>query len=291
MFSERPQSPLRHRIDASYGREILLMPAYRQKFAGAKVLSIIPRNADSTRPVISGLFLLFDFETGVPLATMHAGELTAWRTAAVSALAAKALARDDASELTVLGAGHLAPFLALALVRVRPIRRVNIWARRVSEAERVTQLVRDKLDGVEVSACTDLRQAVDSADILSAATRSQAPLISGNWVRPGAHLDLVGGYRPDMRELDDAGIQRGRIFVDTVDGVLAEAGDLIDPLERGVISKDAIAGDLSALVSGEGRRASADEITIFKSVGTGLSDLAVAIAVWEESLSAHSHLR
>lgn len=282
MFAQTPPTPTRQRLDASRSREILVMPAHRDKFAGVKVLTVIPENADTERPIISGLFLLFDFETGAPLATMDAGELTGWRTAAVSALAANALARTDATRLTILGAGHLVPYLAAAHARVRPIERVTIWARRRDQAERAAEIVQEKLGKVEVRVCRDLRIAVEDSDLVSAATRSLTPIIRGDWLHSGAHLDLVGGYRPDMRELDDAGIQSGRIFVDTREGVLAEAGDLIDPIERGIITEDAIAGDLSALVSGEARRETADEITIFKSVGTGLADLALAVAAWQQ---------
>lgn len=285
MFGEPAENALRSRVDASRGREMLLMPAHSEDFAGAKILNVIPGNAGSRHGVISGLFVLFDFETGAPLATMDAGELTAWRTAAVSALAANVLANRGATELAIVGAGHLVPYLASALTRVRPIRRVNLWARRREQAEQTAQRVSGMLDDIDVIVCSGLRQAVESADIVTSATRSKAPIICGDWLRPGTHVDLVGGYRPDMRELDDRGIQRGKIFVDSYEGTLAEAGDLIGPLEHQIITREDIAGDLFALVSGNGCRASSEDITIFKSVGTGLADLAVAVALWEDWLS------
>ncbi|MBA2933550.1 ornithine cyclodeaminase family protein [Sphingomonas sp. CGMCC 1.13654] len=285
-FVQPAAVPVRQRLDASRRRELLVMPAYSGRFAGVKILTVVPENVTIDEPVISGLFLLFDFESGAPLATMDAGELTAWRTAAVSAIAADALAKPDATRLTVLGSGHLAPYLAAAHARIRPIEHIAIWARRPDQAERVASSVREDLGGVPVEVCTDIERAVRSADLVSAATRATAPLIRGEWLAPGVHVDLVGGYRPDMREIDDHGITRGPIFVDSIEGALAEAGDLIDPIERGVLAREAIAGDLAALISGRAGRGSANEITIFKSVGTALADLAAAVAAWERSQSA-----
>ncbi len=273
-------SPLRLSVQGSDQRELLVMPALSARFAGVKILAIVPENAGSGVPVIGGLFVLLDAKTGVALATMDAGELTARRTAAVSALASRKLSRVDAASLLILGTGHLAPYLAEAHSSVRPIRRIAIWGRRAKSAEACSELIKQRMPEMEINVALDLAAAIGGSDIISAATRAQEPLIKGEWVRPGRHIDLVGGYRPDMRELDDHGIARASIYVDSMEGALAEAGDLRSPLERGIISGSAIKGDISALLRGPGRTDD-DEITLFKSVGSATSDLAAAELVWE----------
>ncbi|WP_347269959.1 hypothetical protein [Rhizorhabdus histidinilytica] len=277
--AERP--PLRQRIDAPDGRELLVMPAISDRFAGVKILTITPENAGTGRPSIQGLFTLFDLATGVPLATIDADALTGHRTAAVSAAAASRLARPDAARLTLLGAGHLIPYLAAAHASVRPIGQVRVWARNVERCRQAVEQVRKRLPGIEIEVAADLEAAVGWGDIVCSATRTTQPLIHGRWLRAGMHVDLVGGYRPDMREIDDDGIARCRIFVDTREGALAEAGDLIAPMRDGVITPDAILGDLATLASHAGQRRDGQEITLFKSVGTATADLLAAGAAWE----------
>lgn len=280
-FRTASNVPLRQRLESSGGRELLVMPVVSDCYAGVKMLTVMPHNAGTDRLVISGLFTLFDFRTGVTLATMDAGELTGWRTAAVSALAASRLAPRDASHLTILGAGHLPPYLAAAHAQVRPLRRITLWARNAARAAIVADRIRESLGGIDVQVHADLKAAVQSGDVVLAATRSTEPLIQGEWLRPGVHVDLIGGYRPDMREIDDAGIAQGLIFVDDRGAALREAGDLVDPLHRGVIKPAAILGDLSDLVSGRRVERNETDITIFKSVGTARADLAIAITAWE----------
>lgn len=277
--------PLRQRLEGSDGRELLVMPVHSDEYAGIKTLTIIPDNAGTERSVISGLFTLFDFRTGAALATIDASELTGRRTAAVSALAACRLARRNASHLTILGAGHLPPYLAAAYAEVRPLERVTLWARNAARATAVAGRIRESLGSIDVQVCSDLRTAVQSGDVVVAATRSTEPLIRGDWLRPGVHVDLIGGYRPDMREIDDAGIVSGRIYVDDREAALEEAGDLVDPLKRGVIQPTAILGDLSDLVSRPRVERAEADITIFKSVGTARADLGTAIAAWERRVT------
>ena len=196
---------------------------------------------------------------------------------AASALAAQHLARDDARTLLMVGAGHLAPWLVRAHVALRPgLSRVSVWARRSEGAEALAAKLR--AEGIDASATTDLAAAVAQADVISCATTATVPVLRGEWLLPGTHLDLVGGFRPDMREVDDAAVARcARIVVDTRAGALAEAGDLVGPLARGVITPQRISGELAELLRGEcaGRTAD-DQITLFKSVGTALEDLAAA---------------
>ena len=200
--------------------------------------------------------------------------LTLRRTAAASALAASYLARADSAVHLMVGTGALAPHLIAAHRAVRPIRETRIWGRDPDKAAALAASL--AASGTAAIAVLDLAEAAATADIITCATLSPEPLVRGAWLKPGAHLDLVGSYRPDMRECDDDAVRRARIFVDT-DAALHEAGDIVQPLRSGVLTRERIAGDLSGLVRGscDGRRG-ADEITLFKSVGTALEDLAAA---------------
>ncbi|MGU3316940.1 hypothetical protein ACLBWH_15445 [Sphingomonas sp. M6A6_1c] len=280
-FLAQSRAPLRQRLDWTGGAELLVMPVISDDYAGIKMLTVNPGNAGTERPVISGLFTLADFRTGEVLATMDAGELTGWRTAAVSALAAAKLARQDASHLAILGAGHLCTYIAAAHAEARQLKRITLWARDAAKAHLAARRLRDRLADIDIDVCCDLQLAVQAADIVVAATRATEPLIRGRWLRPGMHIDLIGGYRPDMRELDDEGIASGPIYVDDDQAALHEAGDLIHPLRTGAITLASIRGDLANLASLTTGRCTKSEITIFKSVGTARADLATAITVWQ----------
>ncbi len=285
VMRDKPSTPLRQSVIDAAGRELLLMPATLGDFAGVKLLTVVPQNRGTCRPVVSGLFTLFSLASGEPLATMDAEELTARRTSAISATAAERLALPDSSTLVVLGAGHLAPFMAAAHAAVRPIRQIHLWARQIDQAHAAVGKIRRLITSGPmpfIEVVSDLEDAIRSADVITAATRSTAPLIKGKWLRPGAHVDLVGSYKPDMREIDDDGVRLARIFVDDRVATLREAGDLLDPIERGVISADDIRGDLAELCAGAVGRSSEDEITLFKAVGIGIVDLIAAIQIWEQ---------
>jgi ornithine cyclodeaminase len=219
--------------------------------------------------------LLLDGKTGSPLAMIDGPVLTAKRTAAASALAASYLARSDSERLLMVGTGALAPQLVLAHAAVRPICNVLIWGRSPDKAARLAENLNRA--NFRVEATDDLEAAARGAHVISCATLSPEPLIQGAWLQPGQHLDLVGGYRPDMRETDDAAIRRARVFVDTRAGACTEAGDIVQPLESGVLAPEDIAADLFELTRGEraGRRFY-DQITLFKSVGSAIEDLAAA---------------
>jgi len=261
--------PLRHRHDLT-DASLLLMPAWRQDaMFGVKVVSVFPGNGVRGLPSVSASYLLCDGETGQHLALIDGGEITRRRTAAASALAGSYLAREDARSLLIVGSGHVAGLMADAYRAVRPIESVMVWNIRPTGAERLAA----RLGAKPVS---DLAAAAAQADIISCATLSREPLVRGEWLRPGTHLDLIGGFTPAMREADDEAVRRARVFIDT-DAALAEAGDLIDPIAHGVLRREDIAGSLSSLCRGEalGRRDPA-EITLFKSVGSALEDLAAA---------------
>jgi ornithine cyclodeaminase len=287
--------PLRHHHPIPQGpgeREamLLLMPAWtgagEDAFVGTKIVSVYPGNGARGLPAIYGSYILCNGATGAPLAVMDGTALTVWRTAAASALAARYLAAKDASRMVMVGAGALAPHLIRAHAAARPIRHVSLWNRSREKASQLAEGLKGTLPGITITVASDLQSAVEEADIVSCATISTNPLVSGDWLKPGAHLDLVGGYTPAMRETDDAAVLRASLFVDTRAGGLHEAGDIVDPIRRGLIAESDVKADLFDLARGTHKgRASDDEITLFKSVGTALEDLAAAMLVWR-SLSA-----
>ena len=262
---------------------LLIMPAWDERLLGIKTVTVMPANAARGLPSVAGIYMLMDKDTGQPLLGIDGVELTVRRTAAASALAASFLARADASTMLMVGAGALAPHLISAHCHIRPIRRVMIWNRNADKAAALARRLNagNAPAGVEIVAAGDLAQAAGQADIVSCATLSQHALIRGAWLRPGAHLDLVGAFRPDMRESDDEAVRRSRLFVDTFDGALNEAGDIVQPLRNGVIAREDIEADLAALCRGDHPgRGWDEEITLFKSTGCALEDLAAAACLW-----------
>lgn len=293
-FREDVVTPVRHHHPLVRGGEadgmLLLMPAWsdtgsgvaEDAVMGVKLVSVIPGNAARGIASVVGAYVLMSGVTGEPLAVLDGTRLTLWRTAAASALAADFLARADASTLVMVGAGALAEHLIEAHAAARPIRRVLIWNRSPDKAAAMAASFAGRAFTVE--AVGDLDAALAEADIVSAATMSNEPIIRGAALRPGTHVDLVGGYTPAMREADDTAVARARVYVDTRAGALKEAGDVTRPIESGVLKAEDVAGDLADLCRGRasGRR-SAEEITLFKSVGTALEDLVAARLVWRRS--------
>ena len=283
------QMPTRHHHAIAYPGEpdqtLLLMPAWQEGGAvGVKIASVVPGNATRGLPAVSASYILADGLTGQHRALIDGGELTVRRTAAASALAADYLARADADHLVMVGTGRLAPCLIAAHAAVRPLRRVSLWGRNAGKAAALAgRLTGPELPVVPVS---DLRAAVTEADIVSCATLSAEPLVHGDWLPPGCHVDLVGAFTPAMRESDDAVMRRGRLFVDTRPGALAEAGDILLAIQAGAIGPDAIVADLFELAAGtrEGRKTAA-EVTVFKSVGAALEDLAAAILLMNATIN------
>ncbi len=290
MFRTGCEAPLRHHHaihDPSGGPDatLLLMPAWQSgRHIGIKLVTVFPGNAAVDLPSVMGAYLLLDGKTGEPLALLDGPALTARRTAAASALAASYLARPDSERLLMVGTGALAPHLIEAHAAVRPIRNVLIWGRDPDKAARLAQRLDRKT--LKVAATSDLEAAVRGAHVISCATLSFEPLIRGAWLPLGVHLDLVGGFTPERREADDEAVRRARIFVDTREGASKEAGDIVQPLRAGVIVADDVAGDLFELTRGSraGRRYH-DQITLFKSVGTALEDLAAAQLAFERARS------
>ena len=284
-FRKGAEVPVRHHHAIGGGSDatLLLMPAWQPgRHIGIKLVTVFPHNGERSLPSVMGAYLLLSGTTGEPLAMIDGPTLTVKRTAAASALAAGYLARQDSERLLMIGTGALAPYLIRAHAEVRPICNVLIWGRNPDKAEQLARRLNRR--DFKVAATTDLEAAVQGAHIISAATMTLEPLIKGTWLQPGQHLDLVGGFRPDMREADDDAVSRARVFVDTRDGACSEAGDIVQPLESGVLTQDDIAADLFDLTRGEraGRRFY-DQITLFKSVGTALEDLGAAQLAYERA--------
>ncbi len=284
-FRAGAEVPLRHHhriaVPGDPDATLLLMPAWRPgKALGIKIVSVFPANSERNLPAVAGQYLLLDARSGIPRAVIDGAALTARRTAAASALAASYLARRDAARLVMVGTGTLAPHLIAAHCAARPIRHVTVWGRRAERAAALAGEIR--VPHVVATAATDLRTAVAAADIVSCATLAEEPLVFGAWLKPGQHLDLVGGFTPAMRETDDEAVRRSTVFVDTRAGALNEGGDVVQPIAKGVITAEDVAADLFDLCLGRapGRTASS-EITLFKSVGSALEDLAAAELVAE----------
>ena len=285
-FAAGGEVPVRHhhtveRPDAA-DATLLLMPAWQPGEAlGVKLATVSPGNDVHGLPSVQAIYALFDGVTGTPEAVMDATSLTLRRTACASALAADYLAPRDAGHLVLIGAGALAPHLARAHAAIRPIRRVTIWNRTRENAARVAgELASD----FETAVSDDRAAAVADADIVTCCTMSSEPVLSGAWLRDGCHVDLVGAFRPDMRESDDEAIRRARVFVDTRSGAFAEAGDIVIPVRTGALAEAEVQGDLFELCQGKAEgRTGGDEVTLFKSVGSALEDLAASRLVMQRA--------
>lgn len=275
-FVSPPEAPVRTAHAMSPADSLLLMPAWDAAAIGIKLVTVIPTATNFGGHTVDASYLLLDRTTGAPRALLDGEALTVRRTAATSALAARALAVPAPTRLLVVGSGRLAPWMVRAYHALHPsLAHIELWGRDRSTAERLAIRLLD--EGLPVSAADSLPAAVAAADIVSCVTTATAPVVFGEWLREGTHLDLVGGFTPAMREADDEAVARARIVVDNADGALHEAGDLIQPLASGRITRDAILADLGAVLRGEVIvRRDARDITLFKSVGHALEDLAAA---------------
>ncbi|GGH07933.1 ornithine cyclodeaminase [Alsobacter metallidurans] len=281
-------APVRHHHEVErHGGSgtLLLMPAWTgpsaaEAFLGAKIVTVFPQNGARGMPAVLGSYMLMDGATGEPRAIIDGTRLTAWRTAAASALAARSLARKDAAHMVMVGAGALAPFFIRAHAAERRLGDIALWNHRPERAQALARELGEA--GLPVRAVSDLEAAVREADIVSCATLSETALVRGAWLKTGAHVDCAGAFKPSMRETDDDVVRRATLFCDTRGGALKEGGDLAQPIAAGVITTADIRADLHDLASGRHPgRTRDDEITFFKSVGASLEDLAAAILVWK----------
>ncbi|WP_310568642.1 ornithine cyclodeaminase family protein [Gemmatimonas sp.] len=280
-FAAGATVPRRHAHALSERDSLLLMPAWSDDALGVKVVTVMPDSRAAR--TVQALYILLDRHTGEPRAVLDGEALTVRRTAATSVLAASYLARDDASDLLVIGTGTLAPYMVRAYCAMRPaITRVRLWGRTPARAVALANALAS--EGLPVEACPDepnaLYNALAASHIVCAATTSRTPIVEGAWLQAGTHVDLVGGFTPAMREADDDTMCASRIVVDSYDGALSEAGDLVDPLARGTIPRVQVVAELRELVAGTiAGRTDGAQITLFKSVGLALEDLAAATLV------------
>ncbi|MBC7991928.1 MAG: ornithine cyclodeaminase family protein [Rhizobacter sp.] len=283
MFASGCESPPRH-VHSLPVFTVLIMPAWQTgRYLGIKTVTIAPGNSGLGLPGLHSTYLLYDATTGVPLAQMDGNEITSRRTAATSALAASHLVRPEARRLLVVGAGRVASLLAEAYCSVLPIEQVTVWSRKPEAAATLAAQWRER--GIDAHATDNLAQAVRQADIVSSATLATEPLIHGECLQLGSHLDLIGSFTPAMREADDDCFRGAHIYVDTEEAC-HKSGELLGPISRGVFAASDLGGTLAQLCRGELTvRASATGRTVFKSVGTALEDLAAAVLVYESHVA------
>jgi ornithine cyclodeaminase len=265
------------------GAALAMMPAGLTSPAaiGLKVISVFPGNRGSGYESHQGFVLLFETEHGAPVALIDAGEITAIRTAAVSGLATRLLARDDADDLAILGSGTQARTHLEAMLLARPgIGRIRAWS---PNAERLQAFAMEasRAHELPVEVAASAHDAVEGATIVCTVTASPTPILEGEWLTPGAHVNAVGASQPNARELDAEAVRRSRLFVDRRESALHECGDLLAAMEAGVVDEGHIVGELGDLLTGGavGRR-DASEITLFESLGLAVEDLAAAHEVW-----------
>lgn len=273
--------PMRHHHDfpnpeVQEDSTLLLMPAWKPgQHAGVKIATVSPKNGQYNLPAIQGIYIYMDALKGGVLALLEAKSLTVKRTAATSALASYYLSRANSSSLLMIGTGALASNLILAHASVRPLKKVYVWGRDYSKAVKICEKLKD--ESFQIKPIRAIEDQISTVDIISSATLSKTPLVFGKYLQAGQHIDLVGAYKVDMREADDEAVVKSHVYVDTYQGGLKESGDLLIPLKSGVLKESDIKADLFELTSHVKKGRENDvEITLFKSVGHALEDLAAA---------------
>jgi ornithine cyclodeaminase/alanine dehydrogenase-like protein (mu-crystallin family) len=266
--------PLRSSVETP-GGSLLLMPAFGEAGVGVKLVTLTPSNPARGMPYVQASYVLFDAATQTPEAVLDGSALTALRTGAVSGLATRHLAREDAARLLIFGAGVQARAHLEAMCSVRPVRELVVVSRSRPAAE---SLVGDGLRRGLVARLGD-PEAVADADLICTCTTSEEPLFDGSLLRPGVHVNAIGSHRPDARELDTETVRRGRVVVETRDVALAEAGELAIPIAEGAIDPGHVLADLAETVRGAAVRGSPEDVTVFKGVGMAFEDLTIARAI------------
>lgn len=276
--------PVRHHhfyhAGEAVANTLILMPVWNDHYLGIKQVVVAPANSGRNLPAIHASYTLLDARTGVPLAQLDAAQLTSRRTACTSALAASYLAREDAASLLVVGSGKVAQHLVQAHTVVRPYKRIMVWTRDIRKSQAfVDQLA---AEGYSVTIAENLKDAAREADVISCATLSPSPLIKGAWLKPGTHLDLIGSHTPKTREVDDDAIRKCNVFVDSREGALHETGELAIPIANGTFDPKDVQADIVALCKRtHNGRTTPSEITLFKSAGLAVEDLAAALLIYE----------
>ncbi len=257
-----------------------VLPAWSTEAIGVKAFTYLPSNAPKGRQILHSQILLFSRETGAPMALVDGTTVTYWRTAAIAALAADFLARRDAQRLLICGTGNLSSYMTQAHAAVRKYSDIAIWGRNPVNAKKAVEAIKAKRPDLNCRMAGDLESEVRQADVISCATAAKQPLILGAWVRPGTHTDFFGNHERKNRECDSDLVVKARVYVDSRANVMNEAGEILVPIEEGRITDAHVLGEMAELCSGAVKgRGGSDEITLFKSVGTALSDLAAALLV------------
>lgn len=276
---------LRSIIQLGGGRMFGIMPGALGERAmfGAKLISVFPENFAKGVQSHQGVVVLFDGESGAPICIVHAGEVTAIRTAAASAVATDALARPDATRLAILGYGEQALTHARAVSKVRPLSRITVWGRSADRARAFAARLEAEL-GLPVAAPGDVESTVAEADIICTVTTAAEPILAGAWVKPGAHLNLVGSSFAGPVEVDSDLVVRSRFIADYREGVLAQGAEFLRAKAAGLVGDDHVVGEIGQVLDGvlPGRQ-SPDQITVYKSLGHVVQDLAAAQALYEAS--------
>ena len=248
---------------------------------GVKLLSLFPGNPAKGFSSHRGAVMVFEPETGAAVAMMEADLLTAKRTAAASGVATRALARPDAARLSIIGYGEQAEHHLDAMLAVRPVARVHVAGRDAARAEAVAEKARARHPSLDIHASDDIEAAVREAEILCTVTASPTPIVKGEWLSEGCHVNVVGSSIPTMREVDDAFVLRGAIWVDYLPSTLAQAGEIVDMIQAGTFSADAIRAEIGAVLAGDAAgRESDDQVTVYRSLGVATQDLAAAWYVY-----------
>ncbi|WP_286264440.1 ornithine cyclodeaminase family protein [Thalassotalea atypica] len=279
-----PQRQVFH-LDESHSRDAFaLLPSWNNEVIGTKAFTYFPdNNADEGLHSLYSKIMLFKRTTGEPLALVDGTSVTYWRTAAISALASKLLSNQGSEHLVLFGTGNLAPYLIKAHLSVRPLNKITVVARSEEKAISLIQSMQNDYPDVFFSTCDNIEQSVKTADIICCATASGEPLFDGNHLKPGAHVDCLGNHNNDKRECDTTTVTRARVYVDSLVNNLAEAGELLLPMAEGAFQQEDIIAELAELCRNPAKgRQDKDEITLFKSVGTAISDLVTANYVFQQ---------
>lgn len=281
-FSMPPRQVFLLSEEADSHDAFAVLPSWDTNMIGLKAFTYFPENPAPEYKSLYSQILLFDRAHGEPLALVDGVSVTFWRTAGISGLASRLLAREDAKSLLLLGTGNLAPYIIRAQASVRPLTQVRVWGRSAAKAQAVVSRMAGELPGIAFSVVEDLEQACGEADILVAATGSHEPLVRGDWVQPGTHTDFIGNHHATKRECDTALVQKAKVYADSRDNCFREAGEILVPISEGVFRKEDVVGQLTEMCAGTvPLREAAGEITLFKSIGMAYSDLVGAGHVYQ----------
>ena len=251
-----------------------VLPSWNENMIGLKAFTYYPENPGPTYKSLYSQILLFDRAHGEPLALVHGVSVTYWRTAGISGLASRLLAREDAQHLLLLGTGNLAPYIIRAQASVRDLKHIRVWGRNPAKAQAVIDQVQPEFPSITFSVVDDVEKACGVSDIIVSATGSHEPLVFGDWVKPGTHTDFIGNHHATKRECDTALIQKSKVYADSRDNCFREAGEVLVPISEGTFRKEDVVGELTEMCAGAiPLREGPEEITLFKSIGMAYSDL------------------